>query len=117
MAFNLTIPSSGSTIRYGRFDGSSDSLALAQLALEAKAKPIAIISASALAAQRLLEEIPFFAPELRTRLLPDWETLPYDNFSPHQDLISERLSTLYEMSHRTCYVMLVPITTSVYRLS
>jgi transcription-repair coupling factor (superfamily II helicase) len=31
-------------------------------------------------------------------LLPDWETLPYDSFSPHQDLISERLATLYAIS-------------------
>ena len=67
--------------RYGYFDGSGDALALAKLAQEAK--PVAIITANALAAQRLLEEIPLsFAPELKTRLLPDWETLPYDTFSP-----------------------------------
>ncbi|HEX7235004.1 MAG TPA: transcription-repair coupling factor, partial [Nitrosospira sp.] len=116
MAFNLTIPSSGSTIRYSHFDGSSDSLALAQLALEAKAKPVAIITASALAAQRLLEEIPFFAPELRTRLLPDWETLPYDTFSPHQDLVSERLATLYQLMNGACDILIVPVTTALYRM-
>lgn len=116
MALNLTIPPSGSTIRYDHFDGSSDSLALAQLALEAKAKPIAIITASALAAQRLLEEIPFFAPELRTRLLPDWETLPYDTFSPHQDLVSERLATLYQLMNGACDILIVPVTTALYRM-
>ena len=116
MAFKLIIPSSGSTIRYGHFDGSSDSLALAQLALEAKAKPVAIITASALAAQRLLEEIPFFAPELRTRLLPDWETLPYDTFSPHQDLVSERLATLYQLMSGACDILIVPVTTALYRM-
>jgi len=45
-------------------------------------------------------ELAFFAPELRIFLLPDWETLPYDNFSPHQDLISERLATLYQITHQ-----------------
>ena len=39
-------------------------------------------------AQRLFEEIPWFAPQARVRLLPDWETLPYDSFSPHHDLVS-----------------------------
>ena len=114
MPFKLTIPSPGSTIRYPHFDGSGDALALAQLAQQAK--PIAIITASALAAQRLLEEIPFFSPELKTHLLPDWETLPYDTFSPHQDLISERLATLYQLMSGACDVLIVPVTTALYRM-
>ncbi|MEO6825201.1 MAG: transcription-repair coupling factor [Nitrosospira sp.] len=114
MPLKLTIPPPGSTIRYSHFDGSGDALALARLAQSAK--PVAIIAASALAAQRLLEEIPFFAPELRTYLLPDWETLPYDNFSPHQDLISERLATLYQLMSGTCDILIVPVTTAVYRM-
>jgi transcription-repair coupling factor (superfamily II helicase) len=114
MSFKLTVPPPGSTIRYGHFDGSGDSLALAQLAQQAE--PIVIISASALDAQRLLEEIPFFAPELSTRLLPDWETLPYDTFSPHQDLISERLATLYQLMNGACDILIVPVTTALYRM-
>jgi hypothetical protein len=42
----------------------------------------------------------FFAPDLRCALFPDWETLPYDTFSPHQDLISERLATLWRIQQR-----------------
>ncbi|WON72940.1 transcription-repair coupling factor [Nitrosospira sp. Is2] len=114
MSFKLTVPPPGSTIRYGHFDGSGDSLALAQLAQQAK--PIVIITANALDAQRLLEEIPFFAPELSTRLLPDWETLPYDTFSPHQDLISDRLATLYQLMSGTCDILIVPVTTALYRM-
>ncbi len=49
-------------------------------------------------------------------LLPDWETLPYDSFSPHQDLVSERLATLYQISHEACDVIVVPVTTALYRL-
>ena len=80
-----TIPAPGTLLRYADFDGSSDSLFLAQLAQQTK--PVTIITANALDAQRLLEEIPYFAPELRTHLLPDWETLPYDTFSPDHDVI------------------------------
>ena len=64
--------------------GSADALAFAELALKNKGRTLAVITASAADAQRLLDEIPWFAPELRVRLLPDWETLPYDHFSPQQ---------------------------------
>ena len=114
MQFKISPPSPGSITRYPHPDGSGDTLALARLAQQSK--PIAIIAASALAAQRLLEEIPFFAPELRVNLLPDWETLPYDNFSPHHDLISERLATLYQVMSGSCDVLIVPVTTTLYRL-
>ncbi len=114
MQLKLTSPLPGSIIRFSHLDGSSDALALARLAQQVK--PIAIIAASALAAQRLLEEIPFFAPELKINLLPDWETLPYDNFSPHHDLISERLATLYQVMSGTCDVLIVPVITALYRL-
>ena len=71
--------------RYTRLHGSSDALALAQLAQNRG--PLAVIASNALDAQRLAEEIPFFSPALKVHLLPDWETLPYDHFSPHQDLV------------------------------
>lgn len=114
MPFKLTIPPPGSTIRYPHFHGSGDALALAELAQQAR--PITIIAASALAAQRLLEEIPFFVPGLKIHLLPDWETLPYDTFSPHQDLISERLATLYQLMSGACDILIVPVTTALYRM-
>ena len=107
-------PSPGKISQYPDFNGSNDARTLAQLAQQSK--PIAIITASALDAQRLLEEIPFFAPELSIHLLPDWETLPYDTFSPHQDLVSERLATLYQVMTENCDILIVPITTALCRL-
>lgn len=99
------------------FQGSSDAYTLAELVRTSQAdKPITIVTANALDAQRLLDEIPFFAPEQRVNLLPDWETLPYDNFSPHQDLISERLATFYQITHHTCDVLIVPVTTALYTM-
>ena len=82
--------------------GSADALLLAQLALRDKAahRLTAIVTADAGDAQRLMAEIGFFEPGLRCALFPDWETLPYDTFSPHQDLISERLATLWRISQQ-----------------
>lgn len=100
--------------RYTNLTGSSDALALAQYAAEHS--PLVIIAANALEAQRLVEEIPFFGPKLRVHLLPDWETLPYDHFSPHQDLISERLATLHHIRSNNFDVVIVPITTALYPL-
>src|SRR5574340_1562828 len=110
----MLFSSSHSRPRYSRLHGSSDALALAQYA--GQHAPLAIISASALEAQRLVEEIPFFSPDLRVHLLPDWETLPYDHFSPHQDLISERLATLHHIRSQACDVVIVPLTTTLYPL-
>ena len=94
--------------------GSSDALVLASLA--AQRRPLVVITASAWQAQRLRAELTWFAPTKSIHLLPDWETLPYDQISPHQDLISERLSTLYQFSRNACDIALVPITTALYRL-
>src|SRR3990167_9269057 len=102
-----------------RPSGAADALLLAQLASREKAagRLTAIVTADATDAQRLIDEMAFFAPGLRCALFPDWETLPYDTFSPHQDLISERLATLWRISQGEAYVVLVPATTALYRLA
>ena len=103
--------------------GSADALLLAQLASRDKTEGrlTAVVTADATDAQRLLEEIAFFAPHVRCALFPDWETLPYDTFSPHQDLISERLATLWRISQRDkdsgADLVLIPATTALYRLA
>jgi len=100
--------------RYTNLHGSSDALGLAQYA--ASHAPLVVVAADALEAQRLVEEIPYFAPALKTFLLPDWETLPYDHFSPHQDLISERLATLHHIRTQAFDIAVVPVTTALYPL-
>ncbi|HEY5634795.1 MAG TPA: transcription-repair coupling factor [Burkholderiaceae bacterium] len=82
----------------------------------AAAGTLAIVCAAAVDAQRLVDEIPFFEPSLSVRLLADWETLPYDNFSPHQDLVSERLDALYALQQGQCDVVVVAATTALHRL-
>ncbi len=80
---------------------------------------VVAISADALDAQRLVDEIRYFDPSLAVRPLPDWETLPYDTLSPHQDLVSERLETLYRLSQPQSEidVLVVSATSALYRLS
>jgi len=99
--------------------GSADALLLGKLGTReaAAGRRIAIVTSDANDAQRLLEEIAFFAPDLRCALFPDWETLPYDTFSPHQDLISERLAALWRISQGEADVVLVPATTALYRVA
>ncbi|MDR0563601.1 MAG: transcription-repair coupling factor, partial [Azoarcus sp.] len=94
--------------------GASDALAIA--ALSGLGQMLTVITAQPSEAQRLADEIAWFAPQLRIHLLPDWETLPYDSFSPHRDLISERLSTLYAISQNAADLVLVPASTALYRM-
>jgi transcription-repair coupling factor (superfamily II helicase) len=82
-----------------------------------EAGPVAVITADAPDSARLREEIAWFDPGLRVHQLPDWETLPYDAFSPHQDLVSERLETLWQMSQGDYDVVTLPVTTALYRIA
>ncbi len=111
------LPKPGARIDLPALAGSSDALALAELAQQNKGHTLAVITASAADAQRLLDEIPWFCPGLKVRLLPDWETLPYDHFSPHQDLVSERLATLWSALQGEVEILLVPASTAVNRLA
>src|SRR6185436_2545764 len=94
--------------------GSSDALWLAREA--SRQRPLLILTASAQDAERLREEIAWFDPKLRVHRLPDWETLPYDQFSPHPDLISERLSTLWQLANGEIDAAIVPVATALQRL-
>ena len=109
------LPKPGQRLDLPPLAASADALALAQLARPGRL--LAVVTASPLEAQRLAEEIAWFAPDLRVHLLPDWETLPYDNFSPHQDLISERLATLYAVSRGECEVLIAAASTAITRLA
>ncbi|UDG83022.1 transcription-repair coupling factor [Candidatus Vallotia lariciata] len=97
---------------------SADALAITRYYLSNRDRMpmIALICASAVDAQRLQQEISYFLPSVRVRLFPDWETLPYDTFSPHQDLISERLATLFDLGEGRCEILIVPAVTALYRM-
>jgi len=99
--------------------GSGDALLLARLARQQAdaGRLLAIVSAEPSDTARLADELPFFDPGLRIAVFPDWETLPYDTFSPHQDLISERLATLWRVQQGEVDVLLLPATTALTRMA
>ncbi|KNE76305.1 Transcription-repair coupling factor [Candidatus Burkholderia crenata] len=115
----IALVKAGQRFAFDGATGSSDALALARyhLAFREKVPLLVVMCASAIDSQRLAVEIPFFAPDARVRPLPDWETLPYDTFSPHQDLVSARLATLHDLGEGRCDILLVPATTALYRMS
>jgi transcription-repair coupling factor (superfamily II helicase) len=93
----------------------AQSLLLAELALKKTQPLLVVFTADALERQRLFEELQWLA-ESRIRQFPDWETLPYDPFSPHHDLISERLATLSALQRGECDILLASVQTALHRL-
>ena len=102
---------------YGQLYGCAQSLAIANLALK-RSNPIAVITADVNQAQLLQHELNFFiSGKCKILELPDWETLPYDIFSPHQDIISQRLTTLYQLSDmQSGDILILPVSTLLQRL-
>jgi transcription-repair coupling factor (superfamily II helicase) len=112
----LPRPRPGGRTDWPKLPGGAQALALSELARELGA-PLVVVAARPMDAQRLLDELRWFAPALRSFQLPDWETLPYDQFSPHADLVSERLETLYALMRGELDVLVVPASTALYRLA
>lgn len=115
MSFKFPSFQSGLRTHAPMLTGSSDAWYLAEAARSGQT--LAVFTANAWDAQRLLEEIRWFAPEIDVHLFPDWETLPYDAFSPHPDLVSERLATLYQLARGQFQIVLAPLSTALYRLA
>ncbi|MFB4367696.1 MULTISPECIES: transcription-repair coupling factor [unclassified Pseudomonas] len=110
-----SLPATAGKQHWGNLPGAALSLAIAEAASSAKRFTL-LLTADSQSAERLEQELSFFAPELPVLHFPDWETLPYDLFSPHQDIISQRISTLYRLPSLSHGVLVVPITTALHRL-
>ncbi len=98
--------------------GSSATVAIFHGALSAQ-QPILLLTHDTPSALRLEQELASLnrQAQLPICLFPDWETLPYDTFSPHQDIISQRLATLYQLSRMDKGIVIVPISTLIQRLA
>ncbi|WP_424034765.1 transcription-repair coupling factor [Neisseria bacilliformis] len=79
--------------------------------------PKLILTPDAETALRLQTAWQFFRPQDNALFLPDWETLPYERFSPHQDLVSERLSVLWQLKNGLAHALFVPVATAMQRLA
>lgn len=107
-------------LAWGTLFGSSMGLSISSLATECQ-QPLIVITADSLTAARLGYELQFFYSENTSDKplihFPDWETLPYDQFSPHQDIISSRLAALHRMPYLRNGIVITSITTLMHRLT
>ena len=104
---------------WSRLYGSSFSLAIVEASKQFTAGPVVVIVEDIAHADALKSEIEFYgSSSIKIHHLPDWETLPYDVFSPHQDLGSERLKTLYQLDNiQSGDIVLLPVTTLLQKLT
>ncbi|MAE21319.1 MAG: transcription-repair coupling factor, partial [Pseudomonas sp.] len=100
---------------WGALNGASQALAIAKAASDHKGLTL-VVTHDTSAALRLEEEIRFFSPALTVLHFPDWEILAYDVFSPHQDIISQRIATLSQLHDLRQGVLILPVSTLLQRL-
>jgi transcription-repair coupling factor (superfamily II helicase) len=111
------LPPSRARQRWHQLYGSARSLAIAE-AVESNSRPYLVIARDVRELDQLRAELGFFlGDESRIHVLPDWEVLPYDIFSPHPDIISERLAALAELPTLKSAVLLAAADTIGQRLA
>ena len=118
----LNIPplkSSNDTQQLANLVGSSQSFVINQCAeANPQKSPLVVVVNDTPSAIKLHQELLYFAEgKFEVKLFPDWETLPYDHFSPYQDIISTRIETLYQLPSMTNGILIVPVTTLLLRLA
>ncbi len=110
----------GDKIAWGNLQGSAGALAIAQAAASLPQSALVIVSSMA-EAYRLEQDLSLFFKDLPgaplLRHFADWETLPYDNFSPHQDIISARMRCLYELALGEKSLIVVSAATLLQRIA
>ncbi|MCA6953867.1 transcription-repair coupling factor [Pectobacterium polaris] len=107
-------PKAGEQRLLGQLTGAACAVECAEI-IERHAGLVVLIAPDMQNALRLRDEIQQFTDQHVTTL-PDWETLPYDSFSPHQEIISTRLSTLYQLPNMTRGVLILPVNTLMQRI-
>ena len=113
------LPRAGERAQTTRPAGAATALALVRLSqsLREAKRTLIVTCADAQDVHQLSLEVAWFDPALRLREFSDWETLPYDHFSPHPDLVSDRLKALYALATNACDMMIVAATTATQKLS
>lgn len=113
---NLVCPDcAGDKKQIGNLRGASLAIAIAELADRHGSHTLLAVP-DPQTALKLQQEIEQFTGH-EVALFPDWETLPYDSFSPHQEIISDRISRLYQLPTQTSGITIVPVSTLLQRQS
>ncbi|MEV8522332.1 transcription-repair coupling factor [Dyella marensis] len=96
--------------------GSARALLVAETA-RAHAGLLVAVTRDTQRAHALEDELRLFAGDLPVLHFPDWETLPYDIFSPHPEIVSQRIATLYSLPSTRRGVLVVPVATLMQRIA
>jgi len=113
-------PGPGQRVAWTALAGSAPAAAVAAAARHRGGLTL-LVAADTAAARRWIEELSFYDAGLEALIFPDWETLPYDAFSPHEDIVAERLATLHQLprwqdQHAGPGVLVVPMRTLMQRV-
>jgi transcription-repair coupling factor (superfamily II helicase) len=103
-------------VTWARLYGSSRGLAIAA-AQSQHAGLTVVLAPDAASVAQLEQEVRFFGSDVEVLALPDWETLPYDVFSPYEDIVSQRLETLYRLPSLSAGILIVPVATLMQRIA
>ncbi len=107
----------GDTKTWGNLKGSGTSWSIAEASLQHDGLTL-VIAPDTFTALQIEQDLAFFCGEDHEILsFPDWETLPYDSFSPHQDIVSQRLATLFRLPQVTKGTLVVPLSTGMHRVT
>lgn len=116
---NIPVPEFTRKNHLSKLYGSAAGLAITEISKKHDA-PVVVISNDIHQSYIIGDQLRFYSDNNKTSQLhlPDWETLPYDIFSPHQDIISDRLRTLFHLNEmQPGHILLLPVSTFLQRLT
>lgn len=116
--FDPPLPQGTTSSYWQNLPGTATSIAIANAAKKSPG-PLLVVCEDNETAERLKRELRYFCKalgDIKVFGLPDWETLPYDNFSPHQDIISDRLNALYHIPQLDAAVLVVSVSSLMHKL-
>jgi transcription-repair coupling factor (superfamily II helicase) len=111
----LPLPQSGEKQNWTNLYGAARWMAVTK-AVTQSLRPFVVFTSDIASASKIEQELKFFDPSIVIHHFPDWETLPYDRFSPYQDIISERLTTLSLIPEFQKEVLIVSVQTAMHRV-
>ncbi len=101
----------GDTLRVGKVYGCATALTIAELAQRLN-RSILVLTTSVAEAEGLTAQLEFFVEKNRpVAFFPDPEVLPYDAFSPHQDIVSRRLQILRQLNDQPPMTLIAAVGT------
>jgi len=116
--FNPPIPDKiDHVVHWANLHGSAQGLAIANAARKHSGLTV-LIAPDSQSARRFSKALKFFLNDsLPIHVFPDWETLPYDHFSPHEDILSERIATLYQLPRLKNGIVILSINTVLQKVA